>query len=80
MVDCSPLRSEGEHDVFLVWREFEPEDPGVSHHGAGHDHSAGASSSLNHDEALVHISVDVLAGANPGPVPGLRAVVIILQR
>ena len=77
---CSPLRSEGEHDVFLVRGEFEPEDPGVSHHGAGHNHPARTSSSVHHDQALVHISVDVLTGADPGSVPGLRAVVIILQK
>ena len=76
----SPLRSEGEHDVFLVRGEFEPEDPGISHHGAGHNHPSGTSSGVHHDQALVHISVDVLAGADPGSVPGLRAVVIILQR
>ena len=66
-----PLRSEGQHHVLLVGGEFEPEDPGVPHHVTGHDDTAGASSSVHHDQALVHVSVDVLSGAHPGPIPRL---------
>ena len=73
----SPLGSEGQHDVFLVGGEFEPEHPGVSHHGARDDHPAGTSGSVDHHEALVHVPVDVLGVAHPGTVPRLRAVVIV---
>ena len=61
-----------------ILRELEPDPPRVSHHVAGHDDPAGPPSSVDHDETLVHVPVHVLAAADPGPVPSLGAVVIVL--
>lgn len=72
-----PLRSECQHDVFLVRGEFEPEHPGTPHHVARDDDAAAAASGRHHDQALVDIPVDVLGVAHPGAVPCFRAKIIV---
>ena len=78
-VSEQPLGPEGQHHVLLVGGELEPEDPGVPHHVPGHDDTAGTAGSGDHHQALVHVPVDVLRVADPGPIPGLGTVVIILK-
>ena len=72
-----PLRSECQHDVFLVRGEFEPEHPGTPHNVARDDDAASAAPGRHHDQALVHIPVDVLGVAHPGAVPCFRTKIVV---
>lgn len=72
-----PLRSECQHDVFLVRGEFEPEHPGAPHHVARDDDAAAPAAGRHHDQALVNIPVHVLGVAHPGAIPRFRAKIIV---